>query len=57
MKGSYKVVCEIDQLPLIPKMYQLWMTVSADDMIIDKIEKVATIEAMRGDVWYRRVAR
>jgi homopolymeric O-antigen transport system ATP-binding protein len=50
-KGSYKVVCEIDQLPLVPKMYQLWMTVRVDDMIIDRIEKVVTIEVMRDNVY------
>ena len=50
-KGSYKIVCEIDELPLAPKVYNLTFAIRSNDIMIDFVDKVAAIEIARDDVY------
>jgi len=50
-KGSYKIVCEVDELPLAPNTYQLFLVARSNNDIIDRLEKVVTIEVARDDVY------
>lgn len=50
-KGFYKIVCEVDELPLVPNTYQLFLVMRSNDYIVDRLEKIVSIEVARDDVY------
>jgi len=50
-RETYKVVCEIDKLPLAPNTYKIFLMLRADDFVVDWLGNVLDIEVLRGDVY------
>ena len=49
--GCHSVECRIPRLPLVPGRYHLALGFSADKQQVDWLERIATIEIMKGDVY------
>ena len=50
-KDLYRVECKFDKFPLAPDIYYLWLALSSQGHLIDRLEKVVCIEVLREDVY------
>ena len=50
-KGTYKIKCEIPELPLAPNTYYLWLAMSSYNTLIDRLKNVMNINVARDDVY------
>ena len=50
-KGTYKIKCEIPELPLAPNTYHLLLAMSSNNTLIDRLKNVMNINVAKDDVY------
>ncbi len=49
--GRHKIICTIDNLPLVPGQYHLTLGCYADNQALDWLERIATFEIEQSDIY------